>query len=121
MMLLCWHWPADAAETPSSMTGSYAVITRGHLSGSGHAAVGAKSVTITIQVTDADGNSGTLVAPNLKMANNRFRGTGTAMGQPITISGRIDASGGALRAPRITCTYSIGQGKTGRIVGERRR
>ena len=120
LLLLCWHGSAGAAETPAAMTGSYAVITRGYLSGSGHAAVGAKSVTITIQVTDAAGNKGTLVASNLKLANNRFSGTGTAMRQPITISGRIDASGGTLRAARITCTYSGGAGKSGRIAGDRR-
>lgn len=119
MTLLCWHWPSGAGQ-PALVHGSYAVIARGHLTGEGHAAVGAKSVTITIQVLDADGNKGTLVAPHLTLADGRFRGTGKAMGQAITVSGRIDAPGGALRSARIVCTFSAGDGRSGRIVGDRR-
>jgi hypothetical protein len=115
-LLLTDSTPAVIRALPGTQ-GSYKLEFRGAFTGSGNAAVAATSVTIDGLVRDASGNTGNLIAPNLTLRNGRFRGTGTAMGLPIILSGRVDPPADVLRVSRLVCTYRTSQGRFGRIVG----
>jgi hypothetical protein len=116
--------PAIAAAAPGpppKTTGAYDVNVRGYYTGTGHAAVGAKSITITVRVKDEAGNAGNLVVPSLRIEDGRFSGTGTIMGKPVTLSGRIDAPDGeVVKAARLTCTLGTLDGKHARVVGSKK-
>lgn len=109
-----------AASQPT-LSGAYDVTVKGSFTGKGTIAVGAKSVTIVLQVTNDAGATGHLTAANLTLTNGRFSGTATVLGTAVTISGRIDAadSKGPVRAASLQATFS-GDNVGGRIVGTRR-
>jgi len=113
---------AALSAAPPDVTGAYEVIVKGAVTGNGTIAVGAKSVTINLKVTNGAGESGHLIAANVKMENGRFAGTGTVFGKAMSISGRIDPaeSQGQPRAACIQATFSAGEDLGGRIVGFRR-
>ena len=110
-----------AATAPDpNVLGSYKVLIRGDYAGDGNAAVGAKSVTITGQVTDSAGNKVNFHAANLKMENGRFMGTGRIGGSDVRVNGRVDPPGTSLKAARLTATFGNTTGPSGRIMGDRR-
>ena len=113
---------AVIAAPQQNVQGSYEVTIKGSFTGKGTIAVGAKSVTITLQVQNDAGTKGHLIAPNLKLENGRFSGKGTVLGVAMTISGRIDLPDpqGPLKVASIQATFSTDVNTGGRIVGTRR-
>jgi hypothetical protein len=77
---------------PSTYSGSFIVYVRGFWSGSGVATVTAGTVQIQATVTDDSGQTGPLIADNLPLVDNHFRGTGTVFGIPMTVEGRVEAA-----------------------------
>jgi hypothetical protein len=110
-----------ASRPPRGTQGAYDIRIGGYVRGTGNAAVGATSVTITARVRDEDGNTGTLVAPALPITDGRFIGTGMLMGKTLRLSGRIDAPDGELvPIARITGTFTVSDGHHGRVIGSRK-
>lgn len=110
------------AAPPSHVAGSYEVTVKGSFTGKGTIAVGAKSVTIVLQVQNEAGAKGQLIASNLALENGRFSGKGTVLGVAMTISGRVDLPDpqGTLKVAWIQATFSTDANAGGRIVGTRR-
>jgi hypothetical protein len=77
---------------PASYTGNFTVIVSGFWAGQGSATVTAGSVQISATVTDDAGNSGTLIANGLALVDNHFSGTGTILGQNMTVEGRVEGA-----------------------------
>ena len=103
----------------AQVNGSYKVKVAGDFIGGGNVAVGGPNVNINVTVEDLDGNVGRLRA-QVNLVENRFAGTGTVMGRPMSIEGRIDpadAPGDRLRNARIVATFSDDTGRHGRLVG----
>ena len=100
--------------------GSYDVFFAGKYTGTGHAAVGALRVTvITGKVTDINtGATGTFIANHLSTDNGHFRGSGTVLGVPMQICGRLEpADGKTILTSRILCNYVTVNADCGRAVG----
>jgi hypothetical protein len=76
---------------PASFTGNFTVIVSGFWAGKGIATVTAGSVQINATVTDDAGNSGTLIATGL-LVDTHFSGTGTVLGQNMTVEGRVEGA-----------------------------
>jgi len=107
---------------PTGTNGSYKIVFAGGYVGEGNAAVGTKGVTlINGTVTDvATGVTGKFQATNLATDDGGFVGTGTVMGIPVTISGRVESADGKIvLVPRMCCTFSTGAGNGGRIIGHK--
>lgn len=119
-------WFANGADADEEVAkpviyGAYAVTVAGDHSGKGNAAVSAAGVTINVQLVDADGNKGHMVATNLPLEKGRFFGTATMFGESVKISGRVDPPGSTIvDKPRLVATYVTDSGKAGRLVGVRR-
>jgi hypothetical protein len=133
LTLVAWVWgcPAHAATgRPSAAatggTDNYTITFAGCLTGKGNATSTGTSLSITGNVTDDSGNKGTFTATNLVIdAKLHFTGTGTALGQTVSLSGRLDAAPPgqetALKTQRIVCTFTTNKGASneghGRIAG----
>ncbi len=97
--------------------GNYQAQVAGYYVGEGRAVVSASSVTVTATVVDPSGAKGSFSANNLATQNGRFCGSGTAMGIPVQIVGRVEPpSGSDIKAARVFCTYRISASQSGRIV-----
>ena len=113
--------PTTGGSGATSSTG-YNLEIAGVYTGAGSATVTAGSLQLSANIQDAGGNSGTLNA-RLTLANGHFSGTGTAMGQPITLAGRVDPADATSRklsvvqAARIVSTFATTSGLHGRIFG----
>ena len=102
--------------------GSYDVFFDGAYTGTGHAAVGALRVaSITGRVTDtASGATGNFKATNLATDNGHFKGSGTVLGIPMQICGRLEpADGKTIFTSRIMCSYVTVNATAGRAVGSK--
>lgn len=112
-----------AKPNPPGTNGAYKIVFAGAYEGRGNAAVGAKSVTITGQVTDATtGAKGNFIASNLSLDGGRFSGSGKVMGFTLQVSGRVEAAdGGLVSVPRIMCNFCTSAGGNGRIVGQKKK
>jgi hypothetical protein len=108
--------------SPPKTKGSYDIIFAGAAIGDGKGTVAAQSVNLHGKIRDAKtGATGMFHAVNLQMDDGRFSGSGTAFGNPVDVSGRVeDADGITIKVPRILCNYNIQSGGNGRIVGERK-
>jgi hypothetical protein len=114
--------PTDSAaqgrpRSPGLVNGSYEVVFAGFLTGSGRANVSQQGVMIiAAQIGNEKGANGNF---NVKCTRNgnHFTGTGSAPGGTVTIKGRLDPSNRALQAARISFTYMISNGKSGRAAG----
>ena len=106
---------------PHHPTGNYKVSSRGDYSGEGHAAVGANSVNLQLQLINPEtGISGNLHIPHMVVKDGRFKGTGTFAGRTVSVSGRVDAPDGrVVKKARLMGTISISDGTYCRVVGER--
>ena len=118
-------------EQPADTDGPYKVTVAGDYSGTGTATVDNKKVSITVEVTDGAGNKGQFTA-KLDLKGPHFSGEGKAIGQTVTITGRLDGyaqpkpgkgkgrgnqgKGKDFTGSRLLGSYS-GGGKTGRIAG----
>jgi hypothetical protein len=122
IILLCLATIRPGAAAPpganDDTAGPYRLIFRGCYSGSGSGTVTSKSVVIRGKLVDEDGNKINFVSPNLKLNNYRFYGTANVQGLKVSIAGRVDPSGGALRKARIVCTFSVLGIQHGRIAGD---
>lgn len=121
------------AGSPSPYTGNYAILIRGYFTGDGTASVGSDGVTVTATIQDGSGNSGAFQAGWLTLTGNRFHGTGTVLGMPMTIDGRVEtkdptqSSGGQSGDPNapvpvvtnahISATFICSGGHGGRFAG----
>lgn len=107
-------------------TGTYIIKVGGYFTGSGQASVSSAGVAISANVVDETGASGQLLVSKGLITNNRFRGTGTVMGQPITIEGRVDSADVKRTSkksqvqinPRIVATFQTADDHHGRVVGQ---
>lgn len=90
------------AQGPApSASGVYKVIVRGYYSGDGVATVTAGgSVSITATVKDDNGSTGQLIANQVSLVGDHFKGSGTVMGGTMTVSGRVEAADPAPPGPK---------------------
>ena len=97
--------------------GQYKTTVAGTYKGSGTATVSATKLTIIAQITDQSGRKGQFTL-DLPLDGPHFRGAGTAMGQTVKITGRLDgyADSKNFRGARVLGTYSNGP-VTGRFAG----
>ena len=111
------------ADSPTtSPANPYNVKFAGSLTGEGTASMGGTTVSITGTVADTNGKKGSFEAKSLSIAadGRHFSGTGSAIGQKVEVSGRLDAAGNAeatLKTQRVTATFTTADGDHGRIVG----
>ena len=137
--MLLGYSPALAQGPAPSASGVYKVIIRGYYSGDGIATVSAGgSVSITATVKDDNGVTGELIANQIGLVGDHFKGTGSVMGGTMQISGRVEAADPAVPAPkgdpnadpnagrvvtdgRIAANYTVGGPvkRVGRIAGAR--
>lgn len=109
--------------SPPSSNGTYQVEIRGYYTGVGTATVSTSSLQISADIQDDVGNKGELAA-TLPVANSHYYGTGSAMGQSITLNGHIDPADAVqkgksvLWAGRINGTISIPGSHYGRVAGQ---
>lgn len=96
----------------NSENGVYKITIAGTFRGVGSATVTEDSVSFDVDVITKDG-SGKFTASSLTTDGPYFSGTGTAIGQIVSIQGRLDAG----KASRLTATYTGANGESGRIVG----
>jgi len=99
--MLLGYGSALAQGPAPSASGIYKVIIRGYYSGDGVATVSAGgSVSITATVKDDNGVTGQLVANQISLVGDHFKGTGTVMGGSMQVSGRVEAADPAAPAPK---------------------
>jgi hypothetical protein len=109
--------PKPPVPTPS---GNYNVTVAGALTGNGGGTASSSSVSIYCSVTDSNGNSGQFAANANVDARLHFTGTGNALGQSLTLRGRLDpvpSDDAALKTNRLVGTFKLADGTHGRIVG----
>jgi hypothetical protein len=126
-----------AAKNESKQTqGKYRLtVVVGSLAGGGEANVSDQSVSFSSTVSEDNGKKGkgnkgkgpkngkkggSVSGSSTSMADNRFRATGTALDEPVTIVGRVDppdSAGGVLKRARLVATFVLSDGTKGRIVG----
>lgn len=92
--------------------GDYKARVVGFYRGAGVASVNNQCVNIRITVEAADGRKGELVLNNLPATGAYFTGSGTMLGQSVKLDGRVDAA----RASRLVATFTVADGRTGRLV-----
>jgi hypothetical protein len=113
---------ARAKEDKDKKTdGSYTVSVAGFAKGEGQATASGSTVSVTATVTDEEGNKGTLTASGLTVdAKKHVTGSGTVLGQSMTLSGRLDPvtdKDNSLKTQRLVLTFKTAGGAHGRIVG----
>jgi hypothetical protein len=125
---------ATAKNESKQTQGRYRVtVVVGSLAGGGEASVSGQSVSFSSTVSEDNGKGkgkgkgpksgkkgGSVSCASTSMADNRFRATGTALGESVTIVGRVDPpdpAGGVLRKARLVATFVLSDGTKGRIVG----
>ena len=102
---------------PGLVLGNYEVIFSGYLTGRGTATVTPRDVIIKApQIGDEKGKDGNFHAKCTRNGNH-FTGTGSAPGGTVTVKGRLDPANKSLSAARISFTYIISNGSTGRAAG----
>jgi hypothetical protein len=114
-------------STPSTrrsndvLRGAYKAELRGCLKGVGQVIVSAQHVHFNnIPVADEAGNSGVFNVRASLAADGRFKGSGQAMGRPVSLSGRLEAADRTVRIGRLLCSFNLtGAGQFGRIMGEK--
>lgn len=80
------------AEAGTAPPNNYTILIRGYFTGQGTATINGDGVTVSATIQDSSGNSGAFQAGWLTLTGNRFHGTGTVAGMPMTIDGRIETA-----------------------------
>jgi hypothetical protein len=117
------HSPGIGLSTSMAAAAStnYNIKIAGYVYGSGQAQLNGSSLSITATVSQDGGPQGAFIASNLTVdATSHFLGTGTALGQPITIGGRLDnpqQNDVQLKTGRLVGTFFTANGSYGRVVG----
>jgi hypothetical protein len=100
---------------------NYNIRIAGYVQGSGQAQLNGLNLSITATVSQDGFPQGAFTATNLAVdASSHFRGSGTALGQPITIGGRLDdpqENETQLKTRRLVGTFFTAGGLYGRVVG----
>ncbi len=109
--------------SPAGTKGQYELIFAGGYFGEGKATVAAsnKIAVMMGDVTEvATGATGKFKANNLALDDGHFTGTGTVLGHPVTLSGRVEAADGKyVLYTRIFCSFTdTATGAGGRVVGK---
>ena len=123
--MLLGYGSALAQGPGPSANGLYKVIIRGYYSGDGVATVSGGSVSITANVKDDGGVSGQLIANQIGLVGDHFKGSGTVMGGTMQVSGRVEAAdpnaGRVVTDARIAATFTVDGPikRVGRIAGAR--
>jgi len=109
----------DAAPPVRDDTnGAYRVVFKGCYTGTGKAMVTPKSVMIKANLVDEKGNDVDFTVQKIVVENHRFFDDVNIGGATISIAGRVDPSGGALRKARISFTFGATSVGYGRATGE---
>jgi len=114
--------PSNSKPSPT-IVGSYQLQVRGYYTGSGTATASLTSLQLNANIHDDSGNTGQFSA-TLPLSNNRFYGSGSAMGQAIILNGHIDPADAVVNnksvlfAGRINGTMSIPGNHYGRVAGQ---
>lgn len=111
---------SGSARVAHAETGDYTIAIAGSYSGTGKATLTDTTVSITGTVTDENGTSGSLIASNLAIYGNHFSGSGTVMGNPMTVLGRLDpadAQGKVPKTARLMGTFTVSSSTHGRLAG----
>jgi hypothetical protein len=103
--------------------GPYAMTVTGGYQGGGTAKI-ELGLSLLLKVNDRSGGTGVLIANNLPVNRGYFTGTGTVMGLPCTIYGRVDLAAGTdekatdrqVSTARIIGFFKTANGKLGRLV-----
>lgn len=117
------NWPHSPAPPDSGTANSYSLEVAGAYVGQGSASLAGSTVQVNASIKDLQGNTGSF-SVSFTIVDGHFRGSGTAMGSPITIIGRIDPSddssnkSAVLQASRLVGTYTTTSGLHGRIAGQ---
>ena len=100
---------------------NYRIKIAGYVQGSGQAQLSGSSLSLSATVSQDGGSQGAFSATNLTIdASSHFRGTGTALGQSVTIGGRLDdpqENETQLKTRRLVGTFFTANGSYGRVVG----
>lgn len=96
----------------------YDATVSGDFTGTGKVELSGTTVTFTITIKNKAGTTGQLKVVNLPLKNNRFSGTGTVMGVPMRIAGRVDHANlkGENKPRRLMATFGTVAGATGRVI-----
>ena len=100
--------------------GSYRVVFKGCYNGIGKATVTPRMVKIQASLVDEKGNDIDFTVQKILVENQRFFDDVTVAGTTISIAGRVDPSGGALRKARISFTFGSPTVGYGRATGGHR-
>lgn len=112
--------PHGKGHRGKTIIGSYNAEARGVYFGAGAIVVSSTSLRINLNVQDDGGKSGTLSAV-IPLNKGRFSGVATAMGQQVTLDGRVDYAddpNGIVRIARVSGTFAAANGHFGRITGQ---
>lgn len=96
----------------------YDATVNGDFTGTGKIELSGATVTFTVTIRNKAGATGQLKVVNLPLKNNRFSGTGTVMGVPMRIAGRVDHANlkGVNKPRRMMATFGTVAGATGRVI-----
>ena len=105
-------------KKPKKTDGPYNIAVGGSCAGGGRATVKKDTITVAADVTDEQGNAGTLSA-TLTVDGDHFEGNGTVLGRSANFFGRLDGYDGDkhFRGARLLCNYTDSQGRSGRLAG----
>jgi hypothetical protein len=110
-----------AGMMQTAAAANYRIKIAGYMQGSGQAQLSGSSLSLSATVSQDGGSQGAFSANNLTIdASSHFRGTGTALGQTVTIGGRLDDPRGnetQLKTRRLVGTFFTASGSYGRVVG----
>jgi hypothetical protein len=107
-----------AADAPPDA--AYSISIAGSVTGNGTAALSGGKLSITATVTGTTGAKGTLSITDLAISKGRYTGSGTVLGQSLTISGRLDdipPGDAQVKTQRLVGTFTIADGTHGRVAG----
>ena len=112
---------ALAKDKPRPRDGEYNVSVAGYFKGQGTGTVAGDKIKLQISVTAENGAKGDLIAPGLTIEANHFSGAGTALGQPVTFEGRVDAPDQdlekSIRGVRLVGIVKTADGRYSKIIG----
>ncbi|MDB5327075.1 MAG: hypothetical protein JWM57_2644 [Phycisphaerales bacterium] len=118
LLMLCATAVAKPGSRPGTK-GKYDLVFYGSFKGTGTAKINPAHLTLDADLTSDTGPAGKLDVPKLQIDDGRFNGTGTLGGQPVDVSGRVDApEGGIVKIARISVTLRTPDGRVSRGFGE---
>ena len=118
LLMVCATADAKPGSRPGTK-GKYDMVFYGSFKGTGQAKINPAHLTLDADLTSDTGPAGKLSVPKMQVNDGRFDGTGTLGGQPVDVSGRVDApEGGIVKVARISVTLRTPDGRVSRGFGE---